>query len=174
MADAFGIMKKNFERRTAFRYMTKHACDPVIYALVNEKKKKAYIASTSNFIVGLARLLSSLSDGSHRSRELRREKLQLSLRLLEVLPDARLGDAYKIKHINAFKDMGYSIYNPERVARYSRRVGFSAGALPQVQVISAGKRILPVKDFRTLEEAEAFLASSTIEENIIMAKERFL
>jgi hypothetical protein len=128
--------------------------------------------SAVEFWSSLSRNLNLIARGQHGNKELLRARNILKLKVLETGFHPNLCELKKAACIESYKARGYGIYNLERIGSYSIRVGVSRKGKPQVHVVSRGKRVWGGREFSTVEEAEAYVASCTLEDAVRDVKER--
>lgn len=159
------------QKSTFLRYAIKHegcAC----YAFINEKKKRAYIQSTSSLFTSLSRNIVSIANKQHKNKQLRIDRGQLKFKFLESFEHASACLSYKMKWVEHYKELGYSLYNLEKMPKYLKRIGLNSNFKVQVQILSAGKRIFGVKEFDTIEEAQEWADKTSLADCLIIAQER--
>lgn len=162
--------QKIVEKRLFFRFLL-HANKSGVFGLINEKSKLIYIGSSSNVMRSLGHIISELANKTHPSMEMRRDKKKLRIILLEQTEELYIS---RIKWVDYFKSEGFGLYNIEtRLPKYKiRTVVLKNTFVVQLQLITAGKRVLPIKDFSTQEEAMAFANEKGIFELLKMVRKK--
>lgn len=164
-------LKNIMEKPWFFRASTS-LTGSAVYVLVNERGRKVLVVAAVDFWASLARNINLIARAQHGSKQLVRARNVLKVKVLETGFHPSLCELKKAAYVEQYKKLGYSIYNLERVGSYTVRVGFSFEGRPQVQVVSKGKRVWGGREFSTLEEAEEYVATCTLDQAVIDIKER--
>ncbi len=132
-----------------------------MYALINKKHKKIYIQGTPNVTKSLGDMISQIATRICTNKDIIRDRKYLSIKILET------GDfpfINKLKWIQHYRDDGWTIYNKESLPQYKARLQIVhiKAVRTQVQLVSGGKRIFPVVNFKTTVEAKEFLNTHSI------------
>lgn len=164
--------KTQFEKRLFFRFLLEYN-KAGVYALINEKHKKIFIQSSSNIINHVGNQVNLLSKRHHFNKLLIKDRKYLNIKLLEYCEN-RFKDIMKLKWIEHYKSLGYTIYNTEKIPVYRVRkavVMLERGLMDmQVQLVSLGKRVSPVASFKTEIEADEFIKNNTVYDMLILTK----
>lgn len=147
---------------------------PVVYCFINRTKKRVFIVSTANFLPSLARHVTQLATNSHPNRDLQRARKRLKVEIIDRFNDPSLCELKRSVYEERFLKEGYTVYNKKRKANYKVRIGLGNTGYLQVQIVSAGKRIWAVKEFKTIEDAEQFIKDHTLEQIVCMTKTRIV
>jgi hypothetical protein len=141
---------------------------PSVFAIINEKKKKVFIAASSNPHQSLGTIVHSLKNKTHANKELRADLKNLSFSLLESTENAKFLQALKFKWRLHFESLGYTLYNVDNVGSYSLKMRVLDIAKVQVGLLSKGKRFLPVQLFDNVWDAKSFIESTSITDALIL------
>lgn len=164
--------QKQLEKRLFFRFLLK-ANKSGVYALVNEKQKKILVQSASHVMKHLGNNVALLSKKIHPNKQLKKDRRYLSIKLLEQC-DSAYKEVCKLKWIEHYRNLGYIIYNTEKLPVYTVRKTIvyanTSSFRMQVQLVSKGKRVVPVKNFLTDTEASEFIKTTTVYDLLLMSK----
>jgi|GEM_PF-7113959 hypothetical protein len=161
--------KKHIEKRFFFRHLLESS-KPSIVALINEKDKKILIHATQSPYQFMGNIAALLSKKQHVNKELRRDRKKLSFKILSQYSTSNEGLVNKLERIDYYKSQGYTIYNTEKLPHYKVHVVMTTEYKLQVRLISAGRRVYPIKEFITQKEADEFVSSHTIFDMLRMRK----
>lgn len=162
---------KVLEKRLFFRYLLHLNQEPGVYALINNKHKKIYIQASPNVTKSLGDVIAQIASRICTNKDVIRDRKYLSIKILEH------GDfpfINKLKWIAHYRSLGWEIYNKEVLPTYKVRMQFVHRDVvrTQVQLISGGKKIFPIKNCKSKEEAKEFIASHTVYDMLKMLKSR--
>ncbi len=160
---------KVLEKRLFFRYLLYINKEPGVYALINNKHKKIFIQSSSNITKSLGDIISQIATRICTNKELIRDRKYLSIKILET---GDFPSINKLKWISYYRTQNWTIYNKETLPQYKARlqVVHRDVVRTQVQLVSGGKRIFPVKNCKTKAEAKEFLNTYTVFDILKMLK----
>ncbi len=134
---------------------------PAIWAFINEKDRRVYVAGSKQPLSAAMALIADLySEKKAKNPQMKRDKRQLRFKLLEVTNDLRL---MKYVWMDKYIELGYTIYNTVKMPRYTVDIYFDFKArMFDLLLVSAGKRVKFVKSFKTEEEALLYSKSKDI------------
>lgn len=149
--------KKQLEKRLFLRYLLDDlGSAPCVWALINERDKRIYIQASLSPLQVIGRNLSDLAGLIHSNKDLIRDKKRLRLAILQRFSERPKAQLYKMTHIDRYTQLGYTIYNKERLPSYKSRIVLRQdGAV--VQVVSKGKRVTDIKVFDSYAKAQEYL-----------------
>lgn len=145
--------KEDFERKLFFRFLLT-ANTPGVYALINEKDKRILIHSSQNVMKAMGALIAEVANGTHKNKQLVRDRQHLRILLL--------GTDNKLKHMSAYQEQGYSLYNTEKIPRYSTKIVLLQNGLLELRLVTAGKRVYRVKRFKSEIDCEKYLRENDL------------
>lgn len=162
---------KVLEKRLFFRYLLHVNESPGVYALINKKHKKIYIQGTSNITKSLGDMIAQIASKICTNKDMIRDRKYLSIKILEA------GDfpfINKLKWISYYCAQGWTIYNKENLPQYKARLQIVHRDVvrTQVQLVSGGKRIFPIKNCKTNGEAKEFINNHSVFDMLKMLKMR--
>lgn len=166
---------KLLEKKLFYRALMEAAI-PAIYALINERDKKIYIIATLDLTKSLSAQASQLGRRTHSIKPLKKDKGLVTFKLLETIdaPDAaRLSATLhvaKYKWTEHYTTQGYTHYNETQMPCYKARVSYTETYRARVDLVTNGRKVFPVREFKTQAEAEAFIANNSIFDLLIIAK----
>lgn len=160
---------KVLEKRLFFRYLLYINEEPGVYALLNKKHKKIYIQSSSNITKSLGDIISQIATKICTNKDMLRDRKYLSIKILET---GDFPSINKLKWIQFYRNEGWTIYNKEILPQYKARlqVVHRDVVRTQVQLVSGGKRIFPIKNCKTNSEAKEFLNTYSVFDMLKMIK----
>lgn len=148
---------------------------PGVYALVNEKSKMVLIQASNDVVKHLGSNVASLAKRVHANKQLRVDRKYLNFKLLEHCESSHK-DILKLKWIHHYQQLGYTLYNTEKLPQYKIRRRLVTSDEPgrklmcQVQLVSGGKRVVAVKEFDTDLEAKEFMNTTSLYDMLKMIK----
>jgi len=150
--------KKIFEKKLFLRFLSTLQC-PGTFALVNKKDKKVYVHSSFNVLKSIECSLLKFPA---------KDRIRMNIELLgECVIDDILIEKYKwMEH---YKTLGYTLYNRQTAYTLRPRVMTDEyNIFVQVELVTAGKRAIPVAKFPTMEKAQAFMDTSPIYDILLL------
>lgn len=148
--------KKIIEKSYFFKYLLLGNTSGV-YCLINEKKKRVLIQSSRHM---LTHLLKTHTEGLNTNRLLKQDIKQINIKLLSQCSPSLL-PIEKLKWLKHYTDLGYTLYNQEKLPSFKVRYQFLNNEY-QVQLVTSGRRVYSVKTFNSHIEAEDFINSTDV------------
>lgn len=132
-----------------------------VWAFVNEKDKKVYIAASKLPITAASGVVSGLyTTHKPRIKEMKKHRHKLAFKILEHCKTLSFS---KWEWMDRYQKMGYSLYNTETVPLYRTEIAMNTKTKTMdVQVITKGKRVYYIKSFLSLQEAEEYVSNTSV------------
>lgn len=153
--------KKQVEKRMFLRYVLETTF-PAVVALVNEKDKKILIHAARNPYQFLGNIAQSLVNRTHPNKQLIKDQKKLYFKILSPYSISRYGIVDKLEWIAHYRSTGWTLYNTEKLATYRVAKAVTQDMKVQVRLVSAGRRIYPVREFESVQEADSFISTTTV------------
>ena len=140
-----------------------------IYALINERDKRVYVGSAKYPISEAGRVISDIySPMRCIYQQMKTDKKRLKFLILEYTKQLKID---KWKWMDYYKTLGYSIYNESIMPIYSiRKFNNVSTRKVEVQIVTKGKRVSFVKEFKTNDEADLYIKDTSIFDMLRIAK----
>lgn len=123
---------------------------PAICALENKKTKRVLLFASSNPLLYLSKLISSLITKRHTNQDLIRDRKRLKLTVLETGTD----DKWSLNYwYNEYSRNGYTFYSSKKPLQLivHLRIDYRYGAM--VELRNKGGKAIVVGVFKTLDDA---------------------
>lgn len=162
MKKSYGY-KRILEKKLFFRYLLDDlSTSPCVFALINEKDNLIYIQASRDPFISIAKIASELTNKTFPNKQLRRDRRKLRVMLLQKYETKTQGLYRKQKWMDSFLRKGFTLYNKEPRPIYKVRSVFIDASTLEVQIVSKGKRVRPVRRFTSDLEMRDFVLRNTV------------
>jgi hypothetical protein len=152
--------KKIFEKKLFFKFLLTLKGDGV-FSLVNKRDKKVYFLPTDNIIKSIIAATSLFS-----MRDLKR----MHIEILSQKPEDFVS-LYTMRQ--SYIDKGYTFYNRQPSYKAATRLMHDYRSVyVEVHLRTGGGRIMPIGEFKTQIDAEAFIANNSVHSMLKMIQSK--
>lgn len=126
---------------------------PGIWAFVNDIDRMVYLSYSNNILTSVSRNVRELTDKSHSSKSLVKDKSKLQIQIIEFNCDK----AKLTYWLDYYKTKGYSLYrNNNGEVVYKTRIAITTDFFVHVQLVNKRNDKIVVGVFSNMEEAKSF------------------
>lgn len=133
---------------------------PGIFALVNEKDRRVFISPSSDILKSCSRIFNELKFNKHGIKDLVTDRHLLDIVLLEENDNKILRLSNIEQYAKKYASEGYTFYREPIYAKYDWHIEVTKDWLVEVSIRSSFGTTYKAAIFKTMPEAESFIANN--------------